>query len=730
MQNNTEILAPAGDYCSFKTAINNGADAVYLGVDNFNARKKTLNFKCEELKSVADYAHLFNVKVYLTLNVVVLDNEFDKILKIVQTALDAKIDAFILQDIGLATYLKKVYPNIILHASTQMGVHNLEGAKFLQEIGFSRIILSRETSLDDIYKIKQNCNIELEFFVQGALCVSFSGNCYLCSLLAKSSGNRGECKQFCRLNYELSNNEKVKKGYLLSAKDICLAKRLKQLVDAGITSFKIEGRARRQAYVGQCVRTYKKIIENNFVYSQDDITNLKKSFNRGDYVEGYFYDNSVIYDKTPSHIGIHIGKIDKVNNGKKFNEIFVKTNYKLKKEDVIKCLKNDRELATITVKDIKQISSDTYRITTKNAVDKGCEVRLIVDGENELQIKNAKRRVNVEATFIARVNQKPQLTLTTNFSSITVFGNETLENSKTCSTSKDMCKLQISKMGDEFFLENFDCFLDDVFIAKSVLNNLRRNAIELLRKQIIADYEKRNNLQCVKFEKNTNLNFVNEEKTKSKMVVINNLKDIYLLNKKYELYIYQPSEYKLDIIKLEYEKFKNYSIFLNCPIMATHQEIKKLQEIIKFCKNWGVCANNYYALNFVKPEKTIIGTGLNVVNSHSINFYSSLGYKKILLSIEDFDYSNIKNSGAQLFIMNNYYPELMYFNHCPIKEHFNSKCNSCLYNSNYVYSLNGKSFSLIRRKIINCRFVLKSITKKVLQQTYTFSICEEFCNIK
>ncbi len=316
--NGVELLAPAGNLQSFFVALNSGADAIYLGASDFNARGNIENFSFENLKDAVRQAHLFGVRVYLTLNTLILDEEIEKVLEVVRKALDAKIDAFIVQDIGLAYLLSKKFEGIELHASTQMGIENLEGAEALKSIGFKRIVLARETPLSEIRRIKDNLDTEIEYFIQGALCVSFSGNCYLCSLLAGASGNRGRCKQFCRLPYTMKTGNGEKKGYLLSTKDFCMLPKLKELVSSGVDSLKIEGRARRSAYVGQAVTTYRKAIDNDFNFNEQDIANLKKVFNRGDYIPGYFGNDKIIYDKTQNHMGVEIGKVVAVKNGKKF----------------------------------------------------------------------------------------------------------------------------------------------------------------------------------------------------------------------------------------------------------------------------------------------------------------------------------------------------------------------------------------------------------------------------
>ena len=288
MTKQIEILSPAGNFESLKSAVNNGADAVYLGLSDFNARGNIENFTLDNIGMVISYAHLFGVKVYVALNTLIKDEEMSIALNMVKNALEAGVDAFIVQDIGLCYYLRQNFPNIELHASTQMGLQNLEGLQALSDLGFKRVVLARETPLEEVARIKEHLDIEIEYFVQGALCVAFSGNCYLCSLLAGSSGNRGKCKQFCRLPFSLNNDKAKKEGYLLSTKDFCLLPSLKTLAEKGVDSLKIEGRARRPAYVGVATSVYKRAVDNDFNYTKQDVENLKKVYNRGDYINGYF----------------------------------------------------------------------------------------------------------------------------------------------------------------------------------------------------------------------------------------------------------------------------------------------------------------------------------------------------------------------------------------------------------------------------------------------------------
>ena len=302
-----KLLSPAGNLQALKVAVYNGADEIYLGVNDFNARNNIDGFTTQSIKEGVDFAHLYGVKVLLAINVLITDQEMQNAVDVAVECANAGVDAFIVQDLGFAKLLREYYPNLQLHASTQAGVHNLEGAKFFESLGFKRIVLARETPLDEIKRIKdlrikfckidkstveigKNCNIEIEYFVQGALCVGFSGNCYLSSYLCSASGNRGRCKQLCRLPYTLKFKDKsIKKGYLLSAKDFNLLSRLKQLEQAGVDAIKIEGRARRPYYVAVCTREYRRALDGLNANQE----NLELAFNRN-YTQGYFDGNGNI----------------------------------------------------------------------------------------------------------------------------------------------------------------------------------------------------------------------------------------------------------------------------------------------------------------------------------------------------------------------------------------------------------------------------------------------------
>ena len=270
-----ELLSPVGDFECLKAAVQNGADSVYLGASSFNARARATNFDENSLKEAVEYAKLHNVKVNLTLNTLIKNEEFEDAVNLAVYAYNIGVDAIIVQDLGLSSYLLKNHPEIPLHASTQMTVHNLAGVQNLEKQGFSRVVLSRELSISEIKYIKENTACELEVFIHGALCISYSGGCLFSSMVGDRSGNRGLCAQPCRLPYELldSKENKISSGFLLSPRDLCSLDYLPTLVRLGIDCFKIEGRMKTPTYVATVTRIYRKYID--FILEHLDLSDAE-----------------------------------------------------------------------------------------------------------------------------------------------------------------------------------------------------------------------------------------------------------------------------------------------------------------------------------------------------------------------------------------------------------------------------------------------------------------------
>lgn len=711
--NNLELLAPVGNAESFYAAINSGADAIYLGLQNFNARGNIENFDLDKLKEIVQYAHLFDVQVYLTFNILIKNDEMEAALNLVGLALNIGVDAFIIQDLGLACNIKKYFPNAVLHASTQMGIHNLEGAKFAESFGFSRIVLSRETPLSEIKRIHEGTNLEIEYFIQGALCVAFSGNCYLCSLLTGNSGNRGKCQQFCRLPYEIDGKIGKKEGYLLSTKDFCMLPSLKDLADAGVMSFKIEGRARRPAYVAQCVQIYRKAIDNNFAFTEKDIIDLKKVFNRGDYAQGYFKDEKIIYPEIQGHKGIKIGKVTKFEHGKRFNIVHILSNHNIHAGDGLKFIKNGKEVGSIGVGDVK-LKGRYQQITTTSKIENGCDVYLTLDSENEKNLLSVERKLKIEAKFIAREGEKAELTFKCKGKKVRVLGENVFECAKRQPLTYNVIYEQISKLKDTpFELESLSVEIDEVFARKSEINNMRRVCVEkLIEKLLNKCIHKENNKKIeIKFEKKS-------KKCSENLIKIENINKFNEIKDKTNKIIYSPNKFDLnEIIKFAaYCEKSNKEGFLDLPVFANEKDILFIKNILKRANTLGIVANNYYSLELVDTKKIIIGMGLNIFNNFSIDFYEKIGVKNIILS-KELKPCNLDNfsSNVNLYMFAKGRDEYMTIKHCPFKEFFGSKCEKCKFCEGLEYKMkNGKKLLLERKKISSCQFILKSKDERTI----------------
>lgn len=669
-----KILSPAGDMESLKAAVFNGADEVYLGVKDFNARNIE-GFSLSTLKEAVDFAHVFGVKVNLTVNILFNDDEMQSALDLVVDAYNLGVDSFIVQDFGLANLIHTNYPQIEMHASTQMGIHNLEGVIEIEKLGFKRVVLSRETRLSEIKRIRENSDIEIEYFCQGALCVAFSGNCYLSSYLFDASGNRGKCKQLCRLPYSFRlNNKELKSGYLLSAKDFNMLDNLKDLEKAGVDVLKIEGRARRPFYVGNATKIYKQAL-NDENYNLDD---LKLGFNRG-YTAGYFNGNAEIISNKQNHIGIEIGKVEKFKAGKKFNEIYISSNRKISSKSVLKFFDGEEEIV-LTAYDIQKVGG-LYRITTTQNVKVGDVVNLISDFEKEQALLNEKIRRKIEIKITAKENLPIKAGVDLNGEIYEVYG-ETCLLAQSQPLTDDELKTNFNK-SDLFEAElNFE--LGNVFLPKKTLNEFRRVV-----------YEKIKNILTENKKEKLNKILLNSIKINKKIKKLNNFIEIFdnfnyffenNKNIKEKNIIYSPSEFNLKNIKefISLCEKLNKKPILNLPIFALSEDVKMLKDIVSKTKI-AIVVNNAYALCF--DTEKIIGGGMNMFNSHSVDYFN-LSY----IQAESGDYKM----------------PYMTLRHCPMKNLLNANCANCPYKDGFEYVMqNGKRFKLRRQKMSTCTFELR-----------------------
>lgn len=677
-----EILAPAGSFSALKAAVINGADAVYLGASAFSARAKAANFSEEELASAVRYCHLFNVKVYLAVNTVIKLSEYKEALSTIKYADSVGVDAFILQDLPFIAYLHSTMPDITIHLSTQAGVHNLEGALAAEKLGVSRVILSRETLIEDVRKITAHTKLETEFFVHGALCVAFSGNCYFSSMIAGLSGNRGRCLQFCRKKYEING----KKGYWLSAKDLDLSDKINELRDAGVCSLKIEGRMRRPEYVGEAVRHYKALVGGK----QDSGENLKKLFNRGNSCTAYLNNQTenVIYPYTQGHMGVEIGKVTEVC-GKK---AILNLRSPLKRGDGLKFLRNKTEVGSSLV------SSNGNCVGYEGNLRKGDIVNLTTDVKLMDEINARSRFVSIDVKVFATVGNPLKVELSCGGYKLSFSSDfEAARAEKSPLTEKDFKECFLKTGNTYFLLKNFECDTDDeVFVLKSMLNEFRRKVYSDFENFLISEYNKRRDgdkLEKFTFDKdylNSNdndLRLING----SVMVQVDNLSLLEDCLDLYDYAAYFPKVYDgkvaFDIEKFESETGK--LVFLTLPNVLRGGDVENIKKILASSAVKNVIVNNIGGLELAKGKNTIWGPMMNLVNPD---------FRVLKILSPEYD----ENKFGDNFVYIYGYLPLMTFSHCPKKSINNGKCVSCKGEDLSIKDETGKVFLLRNYRIKYC----------------------------
>lgn len=472
-----ELLSPAGDMESLYQAIHNGADAVYLATKSFGARRFAKNFSNEEIIEAIKICHLYNVKIYITMNTLIKDNEVDDFLNQVLFLHKNGVDAILMQDFGMINLVRRMYPNLSIHASTQANTSSLDTIKMFYDMGVERVVLSREMSLDEIKQI--DIPIELEVFIHGALCISYSGNCLMSKMIGNRSGNRGECAGSCRLKYDLYTNDNKlisENKYLLSTKELNTSKMSNDLLNSNIKSFKIEGRMKSPEYVGFITRFYRNLIDKKEFNLEEETNKLKTLFNRDFTTGNLFNEKNIMNIETPNHIGLPIGKVINITKDK----IKIKLFRKLNQEDGIRFLESRKGLIVNYLYDEKDnlisTSSDIVYIdnkielTTKDNVYKTIDKELI-----ESLKKYSLKKILINIKVEAKINNKLKVIFTDETNKVEVEGN-IVSSAKTSPISKERIKEQITKLGNTPFCCN-DIKIDsddNIFISIKELNELRR----------------------------------------------------------------------------------------------------------------------------------------------------------------------------------------------------------------------------------------------------------------
>ena len=623
-----ELLSPVGSVETLMPAINAGCDAVYLSGKNFGARSFASNFSRDEIIWAIKTSHLFGVKVYVTINTLIYDIEVEKLLEYVDFLYRNDVDALIMQDIGMIDLVRKTYPKLEIHASTQLHIHNLEGVKFCESIGIKRAVLARETPIELVEEIKKNSKVEIEIFVHGALCQSYSGECLMSALIGSRSGNRGTCAQCCRQMYslEIDNNLVEKNKYLLSTKDLNTLSNIGKLIDIGVDSFKIEGRMKRPEYVYLVTSLYRKAIDNYVKYkktniTEEDILELKKVFNR-EFTKGFlFNEKNDNFTNTfrPNHMGTVLGKVIKSKN----NIATILLEDDLNIGDGIRIIgKEDYGMTVTSISNNPKIKSakkgDIISLYVKNA-EKGAKV---VKTTDYLQLKILKekmsinKKIKISGICEMKIGNYVKLSITDGKNKVEKYSDIKVQVSEKCSVTKDDILSKLNKLGSSIYtFDKLNITIDDnSFIPMNVINELRRNAIKELDEKRIYKNE------YIKEEYHIDLKDYKKEQKKS------------ILLESYEEY----EKYKdcYDIIYID-----DYNVFSKIKSDKAYFKLDTVNEHLKEFNNTNLLVGDIGSV--FKYKNVDSDFSLNVFNSYSVAFLHSIGVNKITLSYE-LNYKQIK----------------------------------------------------------------------------------------
>ena len=491
-----ELLAPAGTMENFMAALESGADAIYLGGKVFNARAHAANFGIDELREAVRLAHILDVSVYVTVNILIGDTELKDLEQYIKDLDSIGVDAIIVQDLAVAEIAKRVAPNIHLHGSTQMTAATLDAVRFYESLGFTRVVLARELSLKEIQHICKHCKAEIEVFVHGALCVCYSGQCLMSSFIGGRSGNRGACAQPCRLPYELldSKGESVlpkHEAYLLSPKDLNYSEHMNELVAAGVTSFKVEGRMKKVSYVRQVIGTYREILDEASIH-ENQRKALASGFNRG-FSTAYLEDTvgrQMMTVVAPNHQGKPIGE-----SYTKKGEVYLSLTEPIEQGSLVKILQSNGSVTYYTVDDEWTCVSDTLY--------KGRPAEGLAVGQLYLAStpKNTKSRGLQE--FTRKYDMSVYLSVgsngETNYTELTVILDSGLSVTVTneyvpaiankVPTSLEKVTEQLGRLGNTLFRLSYVDIPDGPYMwPASVLNALRRDAVTALETAVITHH--------------------------------------------------------------------------------------------------------------------------------------------------------------------------------------------------------------------------------------------------
>ncbi len=684
-----ELLAPSGSKEALIAAVQSGADAVYLGGKMYGARANAANFDMEELAWVMKYCRKYGVKVYITVNTLIFEDEFEELFNYVDQLVHLHVDALILQDVGLTVALKQRYPDLPLHASTQMHIHNVNQVIWAKTLGFSRVVAARETPLE-IIRLMSKTGMEIETFVHGALCVSYSGQCLMSSVIGGRSGNRGECAQPCRLPYTLTQDKNGKfvdiatdGEFLLSPKDLCTLKDIAQLREAGVTSLKVEGRMKRPEYVAQVITSYRKQLDHAMSYYQliEEEKAMAQLFSRG-FTPGYLFSTKprdVLNMKTNSHVGLEIGEV----TGCDGKYIHIKLKETLHQGDGIRLVKGTFEdgfTVNFLYKDGKLVNQaiGTADLNQHMNIPTGAKVFRTTDVKQmealNVQIQRNQRNVPIHMSLTFNVGHPAVLSAETRGIKIEASSEEFVQQAQKAPMDQENLTKVLSKVQDTIFsIETVDFnIVGQGFMPVSQLNALRRKVLEELELRLSTLFSP--------YLKAGEKNIQNSAKDESKIIITVRTVEQKTVAQRFGVCVFSENPDLLD----------DNTGFI--PPRANHEPTQFHNNTIML---------PYYVQKQEENKEYFGDFGLNVTNSRSAVYFLNQGVTSVLASVEltnakIFEMANgMKKqfgSSAGLEVMVYGKRELMVMRTCPLSVHFKTtplQCSLCHQNDYFLKDRKG-----------------------------------------
>ncbi|PRR82905.1 DUF3656 domain-containing U32 family peptidase [Clostridium vincentii] len=677
---NIELLAPAGSMQSLYAAINSGADAVYLGGSKFSARANASNFDNENIKIAVDYCHCYGVKIYVTMNTILKESELSDAIKYVGYLYEIGVDALIIQDLGLLSLIQENYNDFQVHASTQMTIHNGAGALYFKEKGFTRVILSRELALDEIAYISKDLALETEIFVHGALCVCYSGQCLMSSMIGGRSGNRGRCAQPCRMQYTLkSKNMGEKRGFLLSPKDVCTIDDIKDIIESGTSSLKIEGRMKRPEYVAGTVENYRKAIDKETENKKYDVVEgekiLLQLFNREGFSKAYLHKNvgkDMMSYLFPKNTGIQIGKAQDVGDIILEETIILGDGIRFGEKGftLSKIIKDGIEVKEANRGDRVKLFPKEYR---KGDVLFRTSSKALFDSLED-SMKPFYKKILLTGDVKFKIGESISITATYLGNTYEVQG-DIVEKAEHKALDRERIVESLKKSGEyPYKIENIEFKeYEEGFIKISAINNLRRELFEKIEKEVTAKDRRRRKtgekiLKPSKEASSVEMLFTCTTKAQLDILIEGKVKDIGI-----DLFSREKDAIRIKDI----DDISDVNLYILTPgiIKGEFNSIVNIIEKLKK-KISGIITSNTGIINLYKDQLNVIGDyKLNIFNSQALNFArEDMGIVSLSLELNRREIKEIMKSKITKVACSIYgKTELMVSEYCPIGSTFGEK---------------------------------------------------------